>query len=83
MRPELPYLAAGAIAIGGGFVREKGWPAKGAGALVGTLALTVVASATGESDFAPLVRAFGLLLLLVAVMTAVPVFQANKAKKGN
>lgn len=82
MRPELPFLAAGAIAIGGGFVREKGWPAKGTGALVGTLALVVVASATSGSDFAPLVRAFGLLLLLVAVMTATPAFQAARAKKG-
>jgi len=83
MRPELPYLAAGAIALGGGFVREKGWPTSGTGALVGTLALVVVASATSGTAFAPLVRAFGLLFLLIAVMTAVPAFQAAKVKKGN
>jgi peptidoglycan/LPS O-acetylase OafA/YrhL len=82
MRPELPYLAAGAVAIAGGFVRERGWPAEGTGALVGTLALVVVASATSGSDFAPLVRALGLLLLMVAVMTAVPAFQAAQKKKG-
>lgn len=80
MQPELPYLAAGGIALAGGMVREKGWPASGTGALVGTLALVVVASATGGSSFAPLVRAFGLLLLLVAIMTAVPAFQTGRKK---
>lgn len=80
MRPELPYLAAGGIAIAGGMAREKAWPAKGTGALIGTLALVVVASATSGSSFAPLVRAFGLLVLLVAIMTAVPAFQAGRKK---
>lgn len=85
MRPELPYLAAGSIAIAGGFVRDRGWPAEGTGALVGTVALVVVASATSGSQVAPLVRAFGLLLLMVAIFAAVPAFQAaqkRKKKKG-
>ncbi len=83
MRPELPFLAAGTIALGAGFVREGGWPAKGAEAVIGTLALVIVASATSGSPVAPLVRAFGLLLLMVAVFAAVPAFQAAKAKKGS
>lgn len=84
MRPELPYLAAGSIALAGGFVRERGWPSEGTGALVGTVVLVVVASATAETQFAPLVRAFGLLLLLVAVFATVPAFQAatKRKKKG-
>lgn len=82
MRPEMPYLAAGAIAIGGGFVREHAWPKEGTGALIGTIAMVLVASATSGSAFAPLVRAFGFLVLLAAVFSAVPVFQANRAKKG-
>jgi peptidoglycan/LPS O-acetylase OafA/YrhL len=81
----MPYLAAGAIAIGAGFVRERKWPAEGTGALVGTIALVVVASASAETRVAPLVRAFGLLLLMISVFVAVPAFQAaqHKKSKGN
>lgn len=82
MRPELPFLAAGGIAIAGGFVREKAWPANGTKALIGTLLLVIVASATSGTSFAPLVRAFGLLLLLMAVMTATPMFPVFNNKKG-
>lgn len=81
MRPEMPFLAAGAITIAGGFAREKGWPADGTKALIGTLVLVIVASATSGGAIAPLVRAFGLLLLLVAVMAAVssfPIFNKGK-----
>jgi peptidoglycan/LPS O-acetylase OafA/YrhL len=83
VRPELPYLAAGAVAITAGFVRERGWPAEGTGAVVGTLILVVVASATSGTAIAPLVRALGLLLLMAAIFAAVPAFQAaRKTKKG-
>jgi peptidoglycan/LPS O-acetylase OafA/YrhL len=81
MRPEMPYLAAGTVALVAGFVREGGWPSEGIGAVVGTLALTVVASATGGSDFAPLVRAVGLLLLMAAIFAAVPAVQAAQKRK--
>lgn len=81
MRPELPYLAAGALALAGGFARDGGWPAEGTGALVGTVALVVVASASAETRAAPLVRAFGFLLLLISVFVAVPAFQAAAKKK--
>lgn len=81
MRPEMPFLAAGAISIGAGFVRDKGWPAEGTGALIGTVAMVLVASAASGSDFAPLVRALGLLVLMVVVIAAVPAFQAGQVKK--
>lgn len=80
MRPEMPFLAAGTIAIAGGFVREKAWPVNGGKALIGTLTLVIIASATADSAVAPLVRAFGLLLVLMAVMTAVPLFPAFNKK---
>ena len=76
--PELPYLAAGGIAIAGGAIAEKKWPSNGVKALLGTIVLTVAASATANSRIAPLVHAIGLLLLLTAVMAASN--QIRKAK---
>lgn len=81
MRPELPFLAAGALTIAAGAARERAWPKDGARAVLGTLGLVIVASATTGSSFAPLVRAMGLLVLVVAVLVSVPVFSnARKAK---
>lgn len=82
MSPETPFLAAGAIAIGGGVAREGKWPAEGMSALVGTVVLVIIASATAGSKIAPLVRAIGLLLLLTAVMaTTTAVAKTKKVKK--
>lgn len=69
--PEMPFLAAGAVAIVGGVIESHGWPANGAKALVGTSALVIVASATADSRITPLVHAIGLLLLLASVMATV------------
>ncbi len=71
MRPEMPYLAAGATAIAGGAIREKAWPQEGAKAALGTLVLVIFVSATAGTKIAPLVRAIGLLLLLTSVMATV------------
>lgn len=71
MRPELPYLAAGAVSIVGGTMRAKGFPPNGLRSVAGTTALVIVASATENSRFAPLVHAIGLLLLMASVMAAV------------
>lgn len=80
MRPELPYLAAGTIAITGGVARERGWPKEGLRALVATAILVIIASATADTKIAPLVRALGLLTVMIAVIAAVPAF--NTTKKG-
>lgn len=79
MSPELPYLAAGGVAIAGGAIAEKKWPANGVKALLGTIVLTIVASATSGSKVAPLVHAIGLLLLLAAIIAATK--QATGKKK--
>jgi hypothetical protein len=71
MNPELPFLAAGGIAIVGGAIRDKKWPANTTKAIIGTVVLTVLASASSDTPFAPLVHAVGLLVLLVAVLAAV------------
>lgn len=71
MRPELPFLAAGAVSVVGGAIREKKWPENTARAALGTIVLVVVASATTNTRVAPLVHAVGLLLLLTSIMAAV------------
>lgn len=80
MRPEMPYLAAGATAIVGGAIREKSWPSEAPQAIIGTLIMVTIASASGGTRIAPLVRAIGLLLLLASVMATVNA--VNAAKKG-
>ena len=69
--PELPFLAAGAVAIAGGAYHEKKWPANAGKAIIGTVALVILASATSDTPIAPLVHAIGLLILLTAAMSAV------------
>lgn len=82
MRPELPFLAAGAVAITGGAIREHKWPSNATGAVIGTVVLTLAASASANSRVAPLVHAVGLLLLLTSVMATVTSVQnAKKGKK--
>lgn len=81
MRPEIPFLAAGAVAITGGAIREHKWPSNATNAVIGTVILTVAASASANSRIAPLVHAIGLLLLLASVMAATLAVQ-NAKKKG-
>lgn len=81
MRPEMPYLAAGTVAIVGGVSAEKGFPKNGLSAVVATAALVIVASATAGSPVAPLVRAIGLLLLMASVMATTKTI--NKQRKQN
>lgn len=80
MSPEMPYLAAGAIAVAGGVARDKGFPKNGLSAVIATVALVIVASATAGSVIAPAIRALGLLLLMAAVMSAVPAFTKKGTK---
>ena len=80
MRPELPFLAAGSITIAAGAAKEKAWPKNGTKAVLATIALVIVASATAGTSFAPLLRAMGLLVLTVAVLAATPVWSAARKK---
>lgn len=81
MKPELPFLAAGAVAITGGAIRERKWPTNATTALIGTVVLTVAASASANTRIAPLVHAIGLLLLLTAVMAATTSVQNAKKNR--
>jgi peptidoglycan/LPS O-acetylase OafA/YrhL len=78
----MPFLAAGAIAITGGVAREHGWPKEGLRALVATIILVVLTSATADTKIAPLVRAIGLLTVMIAIIAAVPAFNTPTSKKG-
>ena len=48
-------------------------------AVIATVALVIIASATADSRSAPIVRAFGMIALLAAIMAAVPTL-TRKAK---
>jgi len=73
--PEMPYMAAGAVALIGGIRKEKKFPTNGVVAVAGTVILVIVASATANTVIAPLVRAIGFLLLMAAVFAATRQFQ--------
>lgn len=80
MRPEMPFLAAGVVSVVGGIAREGRFPREGMNAVIGTVVLVIIASATAGTKVAPLVRAIGLILLLGAVFGAVPAFQTKRKK---
>jgi len=80
---EGPIIATGAVAIAAGYAREGGWPAKGTTALVSTALLVVFASFTSRTKAAPLVAALAWLMLIAALLSAVPFFgHANTKKAG-
>ncbi len=68
--PELPYLAAGAVAVLGATIRDHKLPELTT-PVIGTIGLVIVASATANSRIAPLVSALGYMLLLTTSMAAV------------
>lgn len=81
MKPELPFLAAGAVAIAGGAIAEHHWPTNANKAIIGTVVLVVVASATTNTRAASLVHAFGMLTLIVAFLAAGKQVQESKNRK--
>ena len=81
MNPEFPFLAAGAVSIVGGAIGQKQWPTTANRAIIGTVVLTIVASASANTRLAPLVHAFGLLVLLVAFIAAVQTATHTRKKK--
>jgi hypothetical protein len=82
VRPELPYLAAGGVSLMGGAIAEHKWPSNSLKAVIGTVGLVIIASATAGTRIAPLVHAIGLLLLLAASMAAIKTVSQAK-KKGH
>lgn len=81
MNPEFPFLAAGGVSLIGSAIAEKKWPSNALRSIIGTVALVVIASATSGTRIAPLVRATGFLILLVAVLAAGKQIQQAKPKK--
>jgi peptidoglycan/LPS O-acetylase OafA/YrhL len=78
MRPEMPFMAAGAVALVGGTAKRKRLPSNSLTAVIATIALVIIASMTADTKAAPLVRAIGFLFLMAAVMSAVPALTAKK-----
>lgn len=63
MRPELPFLAAGAVALVGAVLRDGKLPASLSRPAIGVAVLVILAAATQRTKVAPVVNAFGMLLL--------------------
>lgn len=79
--PEFPYLAAGLVAVIGATIRDGKIPDITTPA-IGVVVLVLVSSATAGSRYAPLVRAFGFLLLTAAVISATnAAMKTSKNKK--
>lgn len=78
MRPEMPFLAAGAIAFGGGAIRDKGFPKDGLRAIAATIILVLIASATTGTRIAPLVNAIGMLAVMGSVMATITTISKRK-----
>lgn len=74
----MPYLAAGAVSVIGGAVKEKAFPANGVLGITATIFLVIVASMTTNTKIAPLVHAIGMLLLMGAVFATITNIQNAK-----
>lgn len=82
-RPELPFLAASGIAVAGSTMAHGKLPDL-TRVMIGTIVCVLVASASGGTKVAPLVHAFGMLVLLVSVIAATnSVIQSKKKGKAN
>jgi hypothetical protein len=75
-RPEMPYLAAGAVAVIGGAVKEKAFPANGVLAITATIFLVIIVSMTSGTKIAPLLHAIGMLLLMGSIIATVTATKA-------
>lgn len=74
MQAEIPYLASGGLAIAVGYKNEGGWPQNGTKAVMGTIALVVIASFLGSTQAGPLVAGFGWLLFMAVAFAAITAF---------
>ena len=80
MRPELTYLAASGVALAGATYRDGKLPNL-TRPLVGTVILVIVAAASSRTAAAPVVDAFGKLLLLgVVIAVGMIVYKKQNAK---
>ena len=68
---EILYILAGGVAIFGAVRRDGHWPAKGIQSVLATAVLVLIAAATNGTKLGPLVRAFGIVLLVAAGSAAI------------
>lgn len=80
MNAEIPFFAAGVASIAGGYRREGQFPADGFKAVLATIGLVILSSATNDTKLAPLVRAIGVILFIGALYGAVQAFSSPPVK---
>jgi hypothetical protein len=82
MHNEYPIMAAGALTIAAGTVKDRKFPDNGAASLAATALLVLLAAATNSTKAAPLIRALSLLYLLGVSFAAVPILTQGRKSRG-
>ncbi len=78
--PDGIILAAGGLSFVGNFAKAKGFPPNGYAIVGGTIALAFIVSLASTTPLKPAVRAFTILVLLVAIARYVPGLYKNRSK---
>lgn len=83
--PDGMVLLAGGLAFTGSFIKAGGFPENGYAIVAGTAGLAFVVALASQTPLKPAVRAFTILVLLVAIMTYIPGLTkpAKRKKKEN
>lgn len=71
MSTEVLFILAGGIAIVGAVRKTGSWPANGVKSVIATAVLVLLASATNGTKVGPLIRAFGIVLVITAGYAAI------------
>ena len=79
--PDGMVLLAGGLAFTGSFIKSGGFPENGYAIIGGTVGLSFVVSLASETPLKPAVKAFTILVLLVAMITYIPGLSAKSTKR--
>jgi hypothetical protein len=79
-RPELPFIAAGGIAVVGATIKTGTLPKLGR-PLIAVIVLVLFASLTSSTKAAPLVQAIGALLLMATVFATGRIIYTKAGKR--
>lgn len=76
-RPETPYIATGVVVVATAIKRDGNVSTRAFQGLFATVLLVLFAAFTGRTAIAPVVRALGILLFIVALIMAVKAWEGS------